>query len=602
MLLAKQTCIFERKSNSISSSILGREDMSSSNGSVELDGDVYGSGSKFSDDSGIEDSWNDESSNMPSLANSSSQQEASSDGIALRSATNDISLKSFAPLTPPKDQYMPLYGPIYPIVSSDSDPLLRRADVKDSRAIPGVCGIENLGNTCFMNAGLQCIFATTSLKELISTEKSLGPVTNPENSQAVIRLVDRFQEMFQKVLSGEFSSLYPAEFHNALTQVHAIFGDWKQHDCQEFVSFLLNGLHDALNRVNPRKRQQNYQGNSRESSPQMSSLRLETSSESENEESEDFRQEVPKRMKMDNCEPEPDYGVECDEKLTPAQLAWRGFLKDNRSVIVDTFQGQFKSMVTCEKCHHVSVTYEPYMHVSVPIPYANEQQITVYWRCKSRGEASSFQMKTFRYLVTVSKNGSVGDVQKQLLMILRKERKIEDENIIMAEVSNSCLTRTLVPEMNLKFFKWKQKKHLFAIECQRFEINCDTDTESACVSDTNMGTDELEQTVLPKEGPMGWHTCGICLEDIFDDDLMVHNVCGGVLCRDCLGVTASYYSGKSFPCPVCNATVDEKDFCEMNNSPKKHKRKRKVVIPVLMRYSIDTGDSTQENIALREKV
>ena len=55
----------------------------------------------------------------------------------------------------------------------------------------------------------------------------------------------------------------------------------------------------------------------------MSSLRLETSSESENEESDDFRQEVPKRMKMDNCEPEPDYGVECDEKLTPAQIAWR---------------------------------------------------------------------------------------------------------------------------------------------------------------------------------------------------------------------------------------------------------------------------------------
>jgi len=47
-------------------------------------------------------------------------------------------LKSFAPLTPPKDQYMPLYGPIYPIVSSDSDPLLRRADVKGKHGIQGL--------------------------------------------------------------------------------------------------------------------------------------------------------------------------------------------------------------------------------------------------------------------------------------------------------------------------------------------------------------------------------------------------------------------------------------------------------------------------------
>ena len=104
--------------------------------------------------------------------------------------------------------------------------------------------------------------------------------------------------------------------------------------------------------------------------------------------------------------------------------------------------------------------------------------------------------------------------------------------------------------MNLKFFKWKQNKQLYAIECQKFETICDSDTPLSRVDDVNMGTDENEQSVLPKEGPMGWHTCGICLEDIFDDNLMVHNVCGGILCRDCLGVTASYYTGKSFPCPV----------------------------------------------------
>ena len=55
----------------------------------------------------------------------------------------------------------------------------------------------------------------------------------------------------------------------------------------------------------------------------MSNLRLETSSESENDDQEETIQEVPKRMKMDVFEPEPDYGVECDEKLTQAQTAWR---------------------------------------------------------------------------------------------------------------------------------------------------------------------------------------------------------------------------------------------------------------------------------------
>ena len=104
--------------------------------------------------------------------------------------------------------------------------------------------------------------------------------------------------------------------------------------------------------------------------------------------------------------------------------------------------------------------------------------------------------------------------------------------------------------MSLNFFKWKQNNHLYAVECQKFEVACDADNSLTSGDDADMGTDESKQTVLPKEGPMGWHTCGICLEDIFDDNLMVHSVCGGILCKDCLGVTASYYAGKSFPCPV----------------------------------------------------
>lgn len=47
-------------------------------------------------------------------------------------------------------------------------------------------------------------------------------------------MVEKFQDIFKKALSGEYKYLYPVHFHKALTQVHTIFGDRKQV-CIEFI-------------------------------------------------------------------------------------------------------------------------------------------------------------------------------------------------------------------------------------------------------------------------------------------------------------------------------------------------------------------------------
>jgi len=40
----------------------------------------------------------------------------------------------------------------------------------------------------------------------------------------------------------------------------------------------------------------------------------------------------------------------------------------NKSIVVDLFHGQLKSKVTCKKCGHESVRFDPFNYLSLPLP------------------------------------------------------------------------------------------------------------------------------------------------------------------------------------------------------------------------------------------
>ena len=60
-----------------------------------------------------------------------------------------------------------------------------------------------------------------------------------------------------------------------------------------------------------------------------------------------------------------------------ADKYWEKYLRGNRSVVVHSFQGQFKNTVSCGSCSHVSVSFEPFMYLSLPLPRALGRQIEV---------------------------------------------------------------------------------------------------------------------------------------------------------------------------------------------------------------------------------
>jgi ubiquitin carboxyl-terminal hydrolase 4/11/15 len=58
-----------------------------------------------------------------------------------------------------------------------------------------------------------------------------------------------------------------------------------------------------------------------------------------------------------------------------ADEAWFNFLKRNQSIIVDLMYGQYKSVLDCPKCNNISVQFDPFLMVSLPIRDAKKKTI-----------------------------------------------------------------------------------------------------------------------------------------------------------------------------------------------------------------------------------
>ena len=62
-----------------------------------------------------------------------------------------------------------------------------------------------------------------------------------------------------------------------------------------------------------------------------------------------------------------------------AEEAWLNYLKRNDSIVVDLLHGQLKSTLCCPDCQHVSVTFDPFCYLPLPIPGKTTRKLTAYY-------------------------------------------------------------------------------------------------------------------------------------------------------------------------------------------------------------------------------
>ena len=138
------------------------------------------------------------------------------------------------------------------------DPAQEAGDVTGNDVGPAMCGFRNLGNTCYMNSGLQCVLASPSIVEFFlhykpdiikaapnsesGDEKDLAKKTSNKSFD----LSKQFSQLLQEVYSGKYSIIQPSSFKETLSRDHSQFEGFRQHDCQEFLALLLDSLHEEL--------------------------------------------------------------------------------------------------------------------------------------------------------------------------------------------------------------------------------------------------------------------------------------------------------------------------------------------------------------------
>ena len=178
----------------------------------------------------------------------------------------------------------------------------------------GLCGLINMGNTCYMNSIFQVLLHHDLMVNYFLSDRVHKDIDETKKESMVVKEFDRMVRGYWSF--EKFHQIKPMSMMKILWHMNPMFHPHRQNDAQEFLMFLIDALHTGL--------------------------------------------EHPVRIKLKQKK----------KKLTPtiskAVDHWKTFFGDKYSELVSLYYFQMKTTMKCPK-NHESISFNPSSILNVDI-------------------------------------------------------------------------------------------------------------------------------------------------------------------------------------------------------------------------------------------
>lgn len=191
-------------------------------------------------------------------------------------------------------------------------------------------GLTNLGNTCFMNSALQVLSHTSPLTRYFLSSQYVRDLNKSNPLGTGGKLAIAYYDILRNLWMSSAVCASPISLKRKVAAFTPRFAGYLQHDSQEFLTCLLDGLHEDLNRTTTAQfvASRDTDGNSR-------------------------------------------------NMLIAGAQAWDTHMLRNDSFVFRTFYGLFKSTCVCPDCKGVSNSFDTFNHVPLQIPQRSQHRVTL---------------------------------------------------------------------------------------------------------------------------------------------------------------------------------------------------------------------------------